>query len=213
MPEPRQQTAPPPHPARAAASAATHLAAPRSDQRCRRSAPVAALVLMLLGAAAPLGAHQLRIFAAPDGAGQIAGRVYFAGGAPATGARIQILDAQGRVLAVLQPDADGRFHYAADQAEALQLLADSGDGHQARWVRRPEPASAISPTSPPPAPDTALLEAQIRQAVRAELLPLREQLATEAERVRLRDVLGGLGYILGLVGLALWWRYRPRRPS
>lgn len=54
----------------------------------------------------------------------------------------------------------------------------------------------------------------IEQAVARAVRPLREQLALERERARLRDVLGGIGYILGLAGLWAWWRARDRdRPS
>ncbi|MBK5965704.1 hypothetical protein CCR95_16830, partial [Thiocystis minor] len=55
--------------------------------------------------------------------------------------------------------------------------------------------------------DPALIAA-IDQAVARQVRPLREQLIAAQDEVRLRDILGGLGYILGLTGLALWWRSR-----
>jgi nickel transport protein len=42
------------------------------------------------------------------------------------------------------------------------------------------------------------------------LRPLREQHEAHDARVRLQDVLGGIGYIVGLAGLGLWW-YGGRR--
>jgi nickel transport protein len=52
------------------------------------------------------------------------------------------------------------------------------------------------------------LTAAIELAVARQLRPLREELAAASSRTSLRDVLGGIGYILGLAGIALWWRTR-----
>nr|WP_242470868.1 hypothetical protein [Thiocystis violacea] len=48
----------------------------------------------------------------------------------------------------------------------------------------------------------------IEEAVARQVRPLREQLVAIDDRIRFQDVLGGIGYILGLTGLALWWRCR-----
>jgi hypothetical protein len=42
--------------------------------------------------------------------------------------------------------------------------------------------------------------------------PLREELAEARARARVQDVIGGIGYIVGVAGLGLWWaaRSRPR---
>jgi nickel transport protein len=52
------------------------------------------------------------------------------------------------------------------------------------------------------------LETAIARTVARQIQPLREELIAAEDRVRLRDILGGVGYILGLTGLALWWRCR-----
>jgi nickel transport protein len=48
----------------------------------------------------------------------------------------------------------------------------------------------------------------VEQAVARQVRPLREQLIAHQDRIRLQDLLGGIGYILGLAGLVLWWRSR-----
>jgi nickel transport protein len=37
---------------------------------------------------------------------------------------------------------------------------------------------------------------------------LREELIAAQDAYRLQDILGGVGYIFGVAGLALWWRAR-----
>ena len=52
----------------------------------------------------------------------------------------------------------------------------------------------------------------IERAVARQIGPVREQLVSYEDKVRWRDVLGGLGYILGITGLALWLRSGRDRP-
>ncbi len=186
------------------------------------------LVLPGLALSTPAQAHKLRVFAAAEGP-LITGLAYFAGGGAAGGARIRILDAQNRTLAEPTPDAAGRFSYRAQAAMDLVIVAETGDGHRTEW-RIPasdltgsfpttDPGTAERPAAAPTAPATApqtsastgldpLLTAAIEGAVARQLRPLREELQAFQEQARLRDILGGLGYILGLMGLALWWRSR-----
>lgn len=58
------------------------------------------------------------------------------------------------------------------------------------------------------ATDEAALENLITKAVAQQIRPLREQLNAYEDQVRLRDIVGGIGYIVGLAGLAMWLRRR-----
>jgi len=75
------------------------------------------------------------------------------------------------------------------------------------------PAAAPSPGTA--ALDEARLQAVVQQAtanaLEQHLAPLRlelARLAAQAEGNRLRDIVGGLGWIAGLVGLAAWFKRR-----
>lgn len=159
------------------------------------AALVVALGLVLVSQAAL--AHKLKLFAQTEG-DWIRGRVYFVGGAGASGAQIRVQDAAGQVLAELTPDASGQFAYPIptpmNVPPSYQLIARTGDGHVAHWT-----LTAVSETAPSasacidPCPDATAAE-----------------IAAECERIRFRDVLGGIGYIFGLTGLLLWWRSRRR---
>ena len=195
---------------------------------------VAVLALSLV--AGPALAHKLKVFARVEG-GEILGSAYFVGGAPASGVEVRVLGPDGSVLDRPAPDAEGRFRYRPATPGDYLVEVDSGDGHVARWklaatefAPAPGPAPAAgqqqsarhaetagasetmsegSPlaTLPVPVPDPALA-ALVEEAVARQVGPLREQLQAYEDKVRLHDVLGGIGYILGLAGLALWWRSR-----
>lgn len=76
---------------------------------------------------------------------------------------------------------------------------------EAPGTPRPQPSSGA---------DAALgpgLEAAIERAVARQVRPLRQETRVARDAVRLRDVLGGIGYIVGLAGLGLWWQCRRTR--
>lgn len=186
----------------------------------RRSLPLA-----LTLAATPVFAHGIQVFAFADG-DRIEGSAYFAGGGVASGAHIRVLDAQGGLLAELEPDAEGVFSYRARAPVDHLIVAETGDGHRAEWrVGAAElgpgfPAAAAQGAAPgggevgrlladPSAePELAAL---IEQAVARQVRPLREELLAAQGRAGLRDVLGGIGYIFGLAGVLMWWRSRRSR--
>lgn len=172
------------------------------------SKPYRYTVLLLFAALAlpsQLQAHRLEVAAFAEGR-RIEGSVYVPGGGTVAGARVSVRRPDGDVLAELLSDAEGRFTYLATEAADLLIRADAGDGHVAeRAVRAAEMSGGMGGGA------DADLEAMVERVVARQLRPLREELTAQGERVGLRDVLGGIGYILGLAGLALWWRGRGGR--
>ena len=73
----------------------------------------------------------------------------------------------------------------------------------------PEVSSTSSEARPVTSLNEAELEALVSRVVDARLAPVHKALAREDEP-NLRDIVGGIGWILGLLGLATCLRYRPR---
>lgn len=184
-----------------------------------RAFGLALLGLLLL--AAPAQAHKLKVFAAAEGE-TVTGFAYFFGGGRAIGARVIVTAPDGRRVADQQTDPEGNFRFEVTQTEDLRITVESPDGHVAfaaiaaseliipmPVLAAPAAAAEPSPAEPGTAPageepaalppDIAVL---IETAVARQVRPLREQLDAWSERVFWRDVLGGLGIIIGFAGLA-----------
>lgn len=59
--------------------------------------------------------------------------------------------------------------------------------------------------------DKEELERIVNAALDAKLSPIRQMLAEQSQRgVEMRDIIGGLGWIVGLAGIAAYCRRRPR---
>jgi nickel transport protein len=187
-----------------------------------------ALFVSVLLCSLPLSAHKLKVFAAAEG-DTIRGQAYFVGGAGASGAQVRVTDAAGNELARLTPDTEGRFEYRIERPMDYEVVADTLDGHQASWFLKTEeflpglsglvnkPTSDASQGSgqsdslPVQGETERVAKAQCEQAVARQTRSMREALLACEAQLRLRDILGGLGYIVGLAGLGLWWDSRRRR--
>lgn len=181
-------------------------------------APLALAALLL--AAAPAEAHRLKIFATAEGA-TIAGTAYFAGGGPAVGVAGRVLDPEGRLAGEFRTDATGAFRVEARLRQDHRLTVDAGDGHAAAYTvsadelpaSLPAGSSAAPQAVSPPVTATAIdtdLAAIIERSVARQIRPLREQLDATEARIRLHDVLGGIGWIAGLFGAGAWMASRRR---
>lgn len=100
---------------------------------------------------------------------------------------------------------------SAKELRALSADAGPSVGAEAGPPSRREAAvgAAAKPATPAAAVDAAELEAVIGRVIDEKLAPIRRALAEQREDgPGLRDVVGGIGWILGLLGLAAYMKYR-----
>jgi nickel transport protein len=107
---------------------------------------------------------------------------------------------------VTAPELAGGFPSAATEpVERSSPPASANRSTDPPIHSDPLPLSFTQSAGAPSAPaDLAMIE----RAVARQVLPLREELRAAQDQARLHDIMGGIGYILGLVGIVLWWRAR-----
>jgi nickel transport protein len=188
---------------------------PRGPGRPLRRLLLLAAVLVL--AASPAAAHRLMVFATAQGA-VVDGYAYLSDGSRPAGAAITV-EAGGTVTTHLTTDADGGFRFTAERRLDHRIVATL-DGHQGEWTVHAAELPAALPAGPAAtAPPTTVaaprpngdLEAVVERAVARQTAPLRAELQTWRAEARWHDVAGGLGWIVGLAGLAAWAQAR-RKP-
>jgi nickel transport protein len=145
-------------------------------------------------------AHELRLFATAEGK-EIAGRVYFEGGDGVAGAKITVLGPDHEVLREVITGPGGRFRFEVRLQADHILHARTIDLHEAEiLIKRTDLAGLHAASSDEPAATNQVVELQ------EELTRLREELDRTKHEIRLRDILGGIGLILGLFGLLILWK-------
>ncbi len=190
-------------------------------------------ILLLLLAVLPAAAHKVSVFGYVED-GKVLGEGYFAGGVKAKGCRVELVDSAGKVLAKTSTDQQGRFSLELPpKAKApLKLVLTASMGHKGEYLltaedldqagaapagggeqeaAAPAPAPAAAP-GPVAAASSKEIQAAVERALDKKLAPLTAQVAKlAAERgVSLPDIIGGIGYILGLLGLAAYLKSRGR---
>ncbi len=165
-------------------------------------------------------AHKIKLFAAVED-DQIKGYGYYPGGAKYVNGQVLVLSATGEQLAELTTDKAGEFSYRPKTQADHIFSITTKDGHKTSFtVSATEFASGPPPSSPVPraqaknsssSATTADLEKMIEQAVAKQIAPLRAELNRQQEKTRLQDILGGLGYIMGLFGISAYFLARRKQ--
>ncbi len=165
------------------------------------------LLIALFLLLAEMHAHKINIFAAVEGE-HIRGMVYFQSGAKAKDVTVKLLNQASEEISRQQTDDQGRFSFKTDPA-ARSVRVTTGDGHSAAYPLTPKKSTA-SPTDTPEHSATSQdnLETQVRKAIQEEIRPLREQLFNYEQKIRFHDILAGIGFILGLAGMAILIKHR-----
>jgi nickel transport protein len=176
------------------------------------------------------GAHRVNIFAWVEGDTVLVECKYPDGREVYEGV-IRVLDSAGKELLNGKTNTKGEFSFKVPKQDDLTIVLEAGMGHRADWPLSkqdlaPAGESAVSSApapkaeAPPPAakesapgaasPLPAGIDQAIEKALDKKLAPVLRMLAEMHEqKVRLTDVLGGIGYIIGLVGVAAYFKRKP----
>ncbi|NLW80450.1 MAG: cobalamin biosynthesis protein CbiL [Desulfovibrionales bacterium] len=183
-------------------------------------------------------AHRVNIFAYVDGE-EIVAECSYSKSKRVIRGTIQVLEADSGVMLLHgETDEQGMFRFrvpeqARQRGSDLRILLQAGEGHQNEWTVEaaefmaspPTPVgSQALPVAPNPASqqgDVATLstagltraevEEVVNAALDAKLAPIKRAVLERQEKgPGLQEILGGIGWIFGLVGVAAYFKGRPR---
>ncbi len=183
--------------------------------------------------AGPALAHRVNVWAYVESGNTIKGSVGFPGGAKARNVSVTVRAPDGTLLGETQTDEQGEFVFQARFRCDHIVTVDTGDGHRAEYKvaaeelpaglpplaaggaavsetsSQPSPSASASET--PPAPATlpaATWETAIEKVVSRQIVPLRREIEAYRQTVFVHDILGGIGYIVGVFGLIFYLKAR-----
>jgi len=190
------------------------------------------LLLCVFIAPAPALAHHLSVFAYVS-EGDIVVKAAFGHNRPAVGGEVTVTNSTGKLLFQGKTDSRGMLRFPRPQlmpGETVKITVSGGPGHQGSWTMTPadlgngaaaaeSPAnteSAIisaSPSSPPSLSkeEQKYLSRLVSEAVAREIEPLKAMMARQMESgPSLQNIIGGIGWLVGLGGLAAAWASRKK---
>jgi nickel transport protein len=182
--------------------------------------------------ATPAAAHKASAFATVQGKA-ISGEAYFRDGSPIRNAQVTVLDPDGGNLGETKTDPAGKFSFEPRRRCDHRFVVDGGDGHVAQCTVAagelpaglpqggPAPATGNEGRAGPSSVAESTTESSLKkpaessgshkdvrdelEAIQTQIAQLRRELAAREDRTRFRDILGGIGYILGLMGLTFYF--------
>lgn len=200
---------------------------------------LALMLALLLAATTNSFAHKVRIFAWEEGK-EIITESKFSGGKAARNVQVSVVDmVTGKELLTGTTDNEGLFRFPVPKGAGVELenIVDGGDGHKNSWKHsltveseggsKPSPKVVKAKTGDTAKPagvptstahgeiqqtiDTEQLTLLIEEALERKLGPIRKSLAENSEKgPTLQDIIGGIGYIFGLAGIAAYMRFRKK---
>lgn len=183
---------------------------------------IAALLLLLpLVLSSAAHAHKVNLFAYAEG-NNVVVEGFFTDGKVADKAQIQVFSPSGDRLVQGVADDEGVFVFEAPEVTDLRISLYAGMGHRAEFtlpadeIRSAVSMAGESANAGPAkqsggaavAADSAAIEAMVRQAVSEATLPLVRNLSELNDRRTASDIIGGVGFIVGIVGVFFYLRAR-----
>jgi nickel transport protein len=157
----------------------------------------------------------------------------FSDGTPCKNAKVEVFDPSGKKLLEGKTNEDGEFIFKPPQKTDLKLVLNAGMGHRGEYT---VPAGELqgvvvgnqaTTTEAMPAPtaetqkpqgiseaaaqiDPKEIESIVDRVIQKRLRPLAQLVAKSQRKTGFSptEIFGGIGYILGLMGIAMYFRYR-----
>lgn len=185
------------------------------------------VMVFLSGLTVTAYAHKVNVFAYVEG-DQIYIQGYFSDGKTAKNSEVTLYGSDGRELIKGQTNEEGVITFPIQGKQSLRIVLNAGQGHQASYEIPLEEitGTAVVPASDPPPSSTdqsspvgemiagssgesaQVSEAMVRKAVAQGVLPLAREISALKERRGFSDIVGGIGFIVGLLGVFAYVKAR-----
>jgi nickel transport protein len=175
----------------------------------------------------PARAHKVTVFAWVEG-DVVYTESRFNDGKPVKDGMVVVYDSEGNQLIQGKTDREGTFSFAVPKRGDLDIMLQAGMGHRAQWRvsaeefegplprelaaetrRQTDDADSEQTEQPLQGLSPEEIESVVERALDRKLKPVNKMLAESRDtRPSFRDIVGGIGYILGLVGVGSYFYYR-----
>jgi nickel transport protein len=158
-------------------------------------------------------AHRVSVYAWHEG-GKAYAEAYFADGTRCKNCTVYVLDARtGERLLEGRTDREGLFTFDTPGEAPLKVVVHAGPGHMGQYVLEGEEAPAPKEVAKAASDElegaATFSEAEARQRIddlTRELRRVRE----ESQRPGLTEIVGGIGWIMGILGIAAYLKSRKK---
>jgi len=163
-------------------------------------------------------AHKVSAYAYREGY-KILGECYFVDGSACKNSKVEVYNTKGDKILETLTDEKGKFSFTTKEKGELKIVIPAGEGHRAEYriegikeqVERKEIKKEVLKEEKQSKSNQNYLDREELtkmidevmdlklQGLRSEIMDLRKQM----DRIGLRDIFGGIGYIFGIWGIIM----------
>jgi len=179
---------------------------------------LAFLTLLLLMPASVVFAHKVNIFAYAEG-DTVYTESYFSDGTKVKGGIVEIYDSQGNKLLEGKTDENGEFDFKLPKKNDLRIVLITSLGHKNSYTLSADELAGIIASEKAQEPES--IESEVKKVMQVnleqikkiidssldeKLKPIMRQLSkAQQKEVSFTEVIGGIGYIFGIMGIILYF--------
>ncbi len=178
--------------------------------------------ILVISTPLPAFAHKVIIFAWIEG-GTVFTESKFSGGKRAINAQVQVFDREDKQLLEGKTNNKGEFSFKIPKLTDLRIVLTAGTGHKGEWTI---PESEIQEVAAllekkkaeEPSQPTAVglskeeIKDLIDDSLDRKLRPIvRMMTESQSKGPSVNEIVGGIGYIVGLMGVALYFKNRGKK--
>ena len=185
---------------------------------------LAFLTLLLLMPASVVFAHKVNIFAYVEG-DTVYTESYFPDGTKVKGGIVEVYDSQGNKLLEGKTDESGEFDFKPPKKDDLEIILLASLGHKNSYIlsadeladiiaseKAQEPESIESEVKEVMQVDLKQIKRIIDSSLNEKLKPIMRQLTkAQQKEVSFIEVVGGIGYIFGIMGIILYFASKKKK--
>ena len=169
-------------------------------------------------------AHKVNIFAWVEG-NSVFTESYFSDGTKVINAIVEVFDTEGKKLLTGTTDKEGKFDFGIPLKTDLKITLNASMGHRAEYLLPKEEITGDQGSL-----DKNIKESQGEKEVEEKISVSREEIKSIVEDAldkklnpilrkitliqdqgpRISEIIGGIGYIIGLMGIALYFSNRKK---
>lgn len=178
--------------------------------------------LLMISVNPPALAHKVMIFAWVEG-DTVFTESKFSGGKKVMNAQVLVFDKGGEQLLEGKTDNKGKFSFKVPKLTDLRIVLNAAMGHKAEWTM---PESEIRESCGDPGskktdePSQAIavglskeeVKKLVEESLDRKLRPIIKMITkSQSKGPSVTEIIGGIGYIFGLMGLVIYFRNRRKK--
>ncbi len=178
--------------------------------------------ILVISTPLPAFAHKVIIFAWVEG-DTVFTESKFSGGKRAINAQVQVFDREDKQLLEGKTNNKGEFSFKIPKLTDLRIVLTAGTGHKGEWtIPESEIQEAAALLEKKKAEESSQLTAVgltkeeikdlIDDSLDRKLRPIvRMMTESQSKGPSVNEIVGGIGYIVGLMGVAIYFKNRGKK--